>query len=144
MRASILLVAALAVVCVLASKKGTSQDMWQDTEFTTSLWNIISSGNVEELKSLLESNPELAIIRSSDGRGPLWWAYEYQQPDMVQILMDAGASPTERDADGKKPAEIGGVGPTEFMKQQRDSATGEVGEESPAKNYHGEELEDWD
>jgi hypothetical protein len=132
----------VAVVCVVANK-GTSQDTWQDTDFTTNMWSIISSGNVEELKNLLESNQELATVRSSDGRGPLWWAHEYQQPDMVQILLDAGALPNERDADGKKASEVNSVGPTEFMKTRQDTYDA-YEEESPAKNYHGDELEDFE
>lgn len=140
----VVLLAVAAVLVVANNNKGTSQDQWQDTEFTTNMWQIISSGNMEELKSLLESNSELATIRSSDGRGPLWWAYEYQQPEMVQLLLDNGASGNERDADGKRPSEVSDVGPTEFMKQKRETSFSADDEESPAKNYHGEELEDFD
>nr|ACI16017.1 hypothetical protein [Bodo saltans] len=107
------------------------------------MWSIISSGNVEELKNLLESNQELANVRSGDGRGPLWWAYEYQHPEMVQVLLAAGANPAERDADGKRASEVNGVGPTEFMKNRQDTYDS-YDEESPAKNYHGEELEDFE
>jgi hypothetical protein len=142
--AVVIAVVALSVLVACAmAEAGTSRDTWQDTDFTTNMWSIISSGNLEELKNLLESNQELATVRSGDGRGPLWWAYEYQQPEMVQVLLAAGANAAERDADGKRASEVNGVGPTEFMKNRQDSYDG-YDEESPAKNYHGEELEDFE
>jgi hypothetical protein len=140
---SLLLCAILcAVVCIATSNKGTSQDAWQDTEFTTNLWSIISSGNTEELRSILETGPDVSRARSSDGRGPLWWAYEYKREEMVQMLLDAGASPTERDADGKTPDQVKNVGPTDFMKERGHDSGFADDVDSPAKNYHGEEMED--
>ena len=139
-----LIVAATLTAYVMASPKGTSQDTWADTEYTTNMWNIISSGNVEELKSLLEASPEMASVRSMDGRGPLWWAHEYQQAAMVQLLLDAGANPNERDGDGKRPLEIVDVGPTEYMRERMESGEFNVNSESPAKDYHGEDFEDFD
>ena len=133
--------AVLAIVATAAPGKGTSQELWQDTEFTTNLWSVISSGNIEELRSILESNPDGSRVRSSDGRGPLWWAFEYKRDEMVQLLIDSGASPNERDADGNRPNEVKGVGPTDFMKQRMDAGFDDEAE-SPAKNYHGEEMED--
>ena len=137
----ILIVIGVLSVIALANK-GTSKDTWQDTEFTTNLWSVISSGNLEELRSILESTPDGSRARSSDGRGPLWWAYEYKHDEMVQLLIDSGASPNERDADGNKPNDVKNVGPTDFMKQRMDAGGFEDEPESPAKNYHGEEIED--
>ena len=114
MRALCLLVA-VAVAVLAADNKGTNAHKWADTALTTSLWRTISDGDVDDLKSLLESNPEAAVARSGDGRGPLWWAYEYDKPEMVAALVAAGASEDEKDADGKTPKQVAGkVGPTEF------------------------------
>mmetsp|Transcript_65350 Transcript_65350/g.76007 ORF Transcript_65350/g.76007 Transcript_65350/m.76007 type:complete len:147 (+) Transcript_65350:29-469(+) len=136
-------VVAAVILTVAASNQGTSRDMWQDSEYTTNMWQLISSGNVDELKSLIESNQELVNIRASDGRGPLWWAYEYGQHGIVKLLLDNGANPDERDADGKKASELSSVGPTEFMKNRQDTYPSED-EESPAKNYHGEEFDEFE
>ena len=34
----------------------------------------------------LKRAPGLIHLRVEDGRGPLWWAYEYDRPDMVALL----------------------------------------------------------
>ena len=41
-----------------------------------------------------------------DGRGPLWWAYEYDRPDVVQLLVRAGADPAATDSLGMTPQEM--------------------------------------
>ncbi len=137
--------ALLGVLCAVSiaapSNKGTSQELWQDTEFTTNLWSVISGGNLEELRGILESNGDASRARSSDGRGPLWWAYEYKREEMAQLLIEFGASLEERDADGNRPNELKNVGPTDYMKQRADAGFDDEAE-SPAKNYHGEEMEE--
>jgi len=104
---------------VAAENKGTATDTWADTPTTTNMWQIISSGDLDELKKILEANPEYASVRASDGRGPLWWAHEYGKKEMIDELVKAGASEAERDADGKSPKEITAVGPTAFQQEQQ-------------------------
>ncbi len=111
------LACALVVAAVTASEKGTNKDSWADTPTTTNMWRIISGGDVDELKSLLESAPENANVRASDGRGPLWWAYEYGKQEMIAELIKAGAKEAERDADGKTPKEVTSVGPTAYQQE---------------------------
>ena len=60
----------------------------------------------EKLKMVLTKNPGLAQIRSADGRGPLWWAYESGNSDIVKLLKMAGAREDARDANGVKPADV--------------------------------------
>ena len=45
-------------------------------------------------------------VRSSDGRGPLWWAYEYGHREIVDLLVSAGADESARDATGMLPNEL--------------------------------------
>ena len=115
-----LAVAAIAVVvdAAKAKSKGTSQGKWADTEFTTYLWQTVASGNADELEDLLATNPEAANTRSGDGRGPLWWAYEQNDERMIKLLIDAGASESERDGDGNKPSEVK-RGPTKYAQEVR-------------------------
>ena len=48
-------------------------------------------------------DPNVVHVRSGDGRGPLWWAYEHGRTDMVKLLMTNGADPNAIDSKGKKP-----------------------------------------
>jgi hypothetical protein len=89
-----------------AEKKGTSKHLWVDNELTTHMWQTINQQNHEELEGILATNPETANIRSSDGRGPLWWAYEIRDQAGVELLLAAGANPNEKDADGRTPSEV--------------------------------------
>ena len=134
-------VALCLVATVFASGKGTSEELWNDSPFTTQLWNVISSGNSEELKSILESDASAASTRSGDGRGPLWWAHEYGKPDMVKMLLEGGANPEERDGDGKKPEEVTTIGPTEFAKIKAQQAAQQE-EASDFVPYEGADDDD--
>jgi hypothetical protein len=130
------LCAAAIVASMVMAAGGTNVDKWNDTPLTTNLWRVISTGDAEELKELLASDPEAANARSGDGRGALWWAYEYGKKDLIQQLIAAGASTTERDADGKTPAEVTSVGPT--AAQQRQQEEGGV----PSSGFDDEDDED--
>ena len=76
---------------------------WKDTDTTTKLWKLISSANYDGLKTLLDDNPSFAKVRSADGRGPLFWAYEYSQPRMASLLSFKGADTKAKDKHGKTP-----------------------------------------
>jgi len=79
---------------------------WQDTEATTHIWQIIHAGQYDALAQLLDRDADLVKYRSKDGRGALWWAYEYGHDDMVDLLMAAGADAEATDANGKKPSDM--------------------------------------
>eukprot|EP00934_Nitzschia_sp_Nitz4_P004414 Nitzschia sp. Nitz4//scaffold7_size249615//54853//57987//NITZ4_001153-RA/size249615-processed-gene-0.182-mRNA-1//-1//CDS//3329558370//4404//frame0 len=78
---------------------------WGDTEETSTMWEIISEGNMRDFIYALSEFPNLAYVRSADGRGPLWWAHEYNRPRMVDILKRMGVSDEWTDAAGKRPSE---------------------------------------
>jgi dolichyl-diphosphooligosaccharide--protein glycosyltransferase len=79
---------------------------WEDTEDTTKMWKLISSNNVEELRAWLEEQPRKAFIRSRDGRGPMWWAFEQRNEQMTNLLMKLGVPHTDRDAKGLAPVDL--------------------------------------
>ena len=80
---------------------------WKDTALTTALWEAVSSGDLSALRAVLEEEEEgAARARAGDGRGPLFWAYEYGMPDMVQLLIARGADPEAKDAKGKTPGDL--------------------------------------
>jgi len=79
---------------------------WQDTDATTHIWGVVHSGQYDALAELLDRDADLVKYRSKDGRGALWWAYEYGHEDMVDLLLAAGADADATDANGKKPADM--------------------------------------
>lgn len=79
---------------------------WEDTEETTLMWKIVSSNSIEELENWLKGNPLAAFVRSSDGRGPMWWAFEHRNQDIVKLLMKHGVSHTDKDKFGKSPVDL--------------------------------------
>eukprot|EP01061_Rhynchopus_euleeides_P017803 TRINITY_DN29473_c1_g2_i1.p2 TRINITY_DN29473_c1_g2~~TRINITY_DN29473_c1_g2_i1.p2 ORF type:complete len:162 (+),score=74.55 TRINITY_DN29473_c1_g2_i1:53-487(+) len=123
------LIACAVLAATAAERKGTSQHLWQDTETTTVLWRLCSSGQANELRALLNDQPEAVHTRSSDGRGPLWWAFENKQDEVAQLLLEAGANPDEKDADGNKPDELtNGPGLTQWAKEMLEEKRREVDE----------------
>jgi ankyrin repeat protein len=79
---------------------------WEDTETTSSLWSAISSFDTAALNSLLNADPANAFLRSKDGRGPIFWAYEFDNKEAISILEEAGADHDLEDVDGKTPKQL--------------------------------------
>jgi dolichyl-diphosphooligosaccharide--protein glycosyltransferase len=79
---------------------------WEDTEDTTLMWKFISSNQVDDLRLWLEEDPTRAFIRSRDGRGPMWWAFEQRHEEITKLLMKAGVPHTDRDAKGMTPVDL--------------------------------------
>jgi dolichyl-diphosphooligosaccharide--protein glycosyltransferase len=73
---------------------------WDDNEATTELWQLISGNKYNDLLELLLKNPGLAHVRSSDGRGPMFWAYENNRKDIIHALKTMGVLDTRKDAKG--------------------------------------------
>eukprot|EP00520_Triparma_pacifica_P006366 CAMPEP_0118656832 /NCGR_PEP_ID=MMETSP0785-20121206/13691_1 /TAXON_ID=91992 /ORGANISM="Bolidomonas pacifica, Strain CCMP 1866" /LENGTH=786 /DNA_ID=CAMNT_0006549701 /DNA_START=629 /DNA_END=2989 /DNA_ORIENTATION=- len=81
-------------------------DVWEDTETTTRLWELISVGDVDELNAWLNAVPSAAYARSADGRGPMFWAFENKNQDVVKLLMSRGVRTSDKDKDGKTPRDM--------------------------------------
>jgi hypothetical protein len=79
---------------------------WENSEDTSLMWDIISKGEWTEFVNILQEYPEMAHMRSEDGRGPMWWAHEYGRPRMVDVLRQLGVSELRSDAKGVKPTDI--------------------------------------
>jgi len=89
-------------------KKRVNQiyNTWEDTEDSTMMWKLISSNAIDELRSWLEAEPHKAFVRSKDGRGPMWWAFEHRNEEITKLLMKAGVPHTDRDANGYTPVDL--------------------------------------
>lgn len=79
---------------------------WEDNEATGIMWEIIKNREFDNFLMILGSEPEMAHIRSKDGRGPMFWAHEYGRGQMIQVLRQLDVSEDRADANGVKPTDI--------------------------------------
>jgi len=70
------------------------------------MWQLIHNNEFDTIESWLTEYPETVAIRSEDGRGPLWWAYEEGNVRLVDLFLSHGAPIDERDAKGMKPVDL--------------------------------------
>ena len=73
---------------------------------STNMWKIISTNSLQALKDWMADDPSAVFVRSEDGRGPMWWAFENRRQEMVKILMDAGVPHTDKDGKGMSPVDL--------------------------------------
>jgi len=81
-------------------------DAWANSFATTRLWEVVSKDDMEGLDEMIKANARVVHARAEDGRGPLFWAYEYGRTEMVKKLEDMGVDHTVRDKDGVSPPEM--------------------------------------
>lgn len=93
---------------------------WADTSTTSQFHNIISSGNIDAFVSLLKMEPESAKVRSMDGRGPLFWAFEYNMLDMQSLLIQHGADANAKDMNGQSPSALSKKQVKRVVKKQEE------------------------
>jgi len=79
---------------------------WENNEITTVLYELINSGDVDRLRQLFDMQPAAAHVRSEDGRGPMFWAYEYGNQPIIDLLKSVGVRDDREDADGVKPVDL--------------------------------------
>uniref|UniRef100_A0A7S2XHW6 STT3/PglB/AglB core domain-containing protein n=1 Tax=Attheya septentrionalis TaxID=420275 RepID=A0A7S2XHW6_9STRA len=79
---------------------------WENSEASTLMWELITNGQIDSIEAWLKREPLAAFVRSEDGRGPMWWAFESRNQEIVKLLMRAGVSHGDTDKYGKKPASL--------------------------------------
>eukprot|EP00996_Jenningsia_fusiforme_P004284 NODE_5097_length_719_cov_23.653731_g4731_i0.p1 GENE.NODE_5097_length_719_cov_23.653731_g4731_i0~~NODE_5097_length_719_cov_23.653731_g4731_i0.p1 ORF type:complete len:171 (+),score=43.14 NODE_5097_length_719_cov_23.653731_g4731_i0:115-627(+) len=79
---------------------------FEDTPITTQLWRLIHEGNIDGLHRFASENPKWVHLRSADGRGALFWAFEYQQSEILSMLINAGVDTEVTDRNGAKPRDL--------------------------------------
>jgi len=70
------------------------------------MWSLINAGDVQTIKTWLENEPEMAFVRSKDGRGPMWWAFEKRNEEISTLLMKSGVPHMDKDANGLTPLDL--------------------------------------
>jgi len=79
---------------------------WANTALTTGIWSSISKNEINTLASFLQQAPNAANARAEDGRGGLWWAYEFANPQAAALLLELGAINDLEDTHGAKPRDL--------------------------------------
>lgn len=81
-------------------------EVWENTETTTSMWEYISQDRIADLRDLILLSPSAPHVRSEDGRGPMWWAHEFGRTKIIELLKRLGVSETRKDGNGLTPLDV--------------------------------------
>jgi len=84
----------------------TINEVWQNNEMTSAVYEIIEANDFDSLRKLLSDMPELAHIRSEDGRGPMFWAHEKGRSKFVKAFRKLGVRENVKDSSGRTPLEL--------------------------------------
>lgn len=84
----------------VANKRTDLADYLIKQGATIDIFAAARMGDVERVKTLLQSNPSLANARGPDGASPLHYV---AKAEVVQVLVDANADPNARDDHGLTP-----------------------------------------
>jgi len=79
---------------------------FEDSPALTALWQATSDGSTDAYIAQLIQNREYGSHRAADGRGPMFWAYEFKNLDARALLMHLEVSPDQEDTEGKAPKEF--------------------------------------
>merc|ERR1711908_148367 len=94
----------LVTACLAAA--ALAEPEFADSAPLTTMWQAISVGNTDQLIDVLVQAHEYGQQRAADGRGPLFWAYEFKCADALALLTHVGADEEAEDLDGKRPREF--------------------------------------
>ena len=110
----------LLVVGLLSCYNAAAEDSeWEDTDTTSSMWAAASRRDTDAVKRLVAAEDGNAFVRSADGRGPLFWAYEFGHLEGIALLEELGVDNEEQDVEGNTPKQLGLLNAA--MNKQRDT-----------------------
>ena len=93
-----------------AAKKGGSYNLprakWKNSEKLTEVYMAVYRDDYDSLVRMMSGDKDLVHARSADGRGPLFWSYEFGRKMMIIYLEKLGANAKAVDTMGKKPPEL--------------------------------------
>ncbi|HSL72156.1 MAG TPA: ankyrin repeat domain-containing protein, partial [Longimicrobiales bacterium] len=75
--------------------------------YSSDVWNLVFTGQVDRLRTLLAEQPDLARTVSQDGSTLLMWLPDDEQRarDIVELLLSYGADPAVRNQEGRTAAD---------------------------------------
>jgi hypothetical protein len=83
--------------------------VWADSSFSNKIYGEVARGDIQSLSNRLiseeigDTENKINELRSADGRGALWWAYENNNMKIVELLVKYGSWIEDRDSLGLKP-----------------------------------------
>ena len=95
---------ALALLAVLPSV--LAEQPCEDSPALTTIWESTSTGNSDRLIDTLIQNHDFATHRSSDCRGPLFWAFEFKNVDALALYMHLEVDLEQTDQGGQQPKDM--------------------------------------
>ncbi|EKX35244.1 hypothetical protein GUITHDRAFT_118589 [Guillardia theta CCMP2712] len=107
------------IATIAYAPKSKASASWENTELTTQMWAIIRNNDVRTMRALVKAAPTVVHVRAEDGRGPLWWAYEFQRPEMRKILLDAGCDAEAKDKRGMRARDVAAKGGKQSKGKER-------------------------
>jgi hypothetical protein len=77
------------------------------SRFSRSIWTLAFRGFVDRVREILDENPELAVLKDSNGITPLWWLPDDEDKalSIVDLLIAHGADPTLKSREGRTAAD---------------------------------------
>ena len=78
----------------------------EDSPALTTIWESTSTGNSDRLIDTLIQNHDFATHRSSDCRGPLFWAFEFKNVDALALYMHLEVDLEQTDQGGQQPKDM--------------------------------------
>merc|ERR1719502_278649 len=72
---------------------------FQDTPLLSSIWQAVSSKDNDAIDRLFDSTNFAVTARASDGRGPAFWAWEFQNAYTLGAIMAYGGDVESSDED---------------------------------------------
>jgi hypothetical protein len=103
------LVALVACATEFAVAKPSCDDSMTgffDSDLKSNAWSDIARGNAVAVRHALAEDPCYALMRAGDGRGPLFWAHEFDNNEIIAALVDAGADQRATDTKGLTPGQM--------------------------------------
>merc|ERR1719382_1152149 len=81
---------------------------FQDTPLLTSIFEATRDSDNDAIDRLFDSSELAAKSRASDGRGPAWWAYEFQNAYVLGAMNAFGADmeSTSEDLQGQSAVQM--------------------------------------
>merc|ERR1719460_1601793 len=76
-----------------------AEEEFQDTPLLSSIWQATNSKDNEAIDRLFDSSNFAPNARASDGRGPAFWAFEFQNSYALGAIIAYGGDPLSTDED---------------------------------------------
>merc|ERR1719243_5049 len=89
----------VGILAVAWLRHAVAEEDFQDTPLLSSIWQAVSSKDNEAIDRLFDSSSFAVTARASDGRGPAFWAWEFQNTYALGAIIAYGGDIESTDED---------------------------------------------